>query len=600
MISKKNFFTISVMMAVVFFLFMFTGGAKLVLSHYDINEYTPNDNRVSDTGDAKQSISDGGVLYLGDGVNIRLRLNEWCVYNKRSLTDVTHGSSYEKSENELSMLVIDGASLKEEDIPFLIEAGEDGLSLVFASMPTNELISKHTELAALMGIRAIQSESTALIGLHLYEGFLLGGDCVYEASDEESISYQDFNTRVPWYILESGSKVYMDGYLNKAYEDADASYTPPIIWRYNTGKSYVYAINSDFMSELSALGIYTAVESTRDEVSAYPVINAQNLVLINFPTFAEENTDTIEDLYARKTMNFLRSLLWPAITQVSSANKLIPTYMLSSKLDYGTQAKLDESSVENLFELIRENHGEAAVSLKAYRNASEKEKIEADLEFFDATIDSYDFYSAYIGDCSLEEAMEIFSNEDLDISTVVTDYDKSKSLILAEDNTICLSPTSSSAYYSYKTDFTLRSVETALGYSLAKEDLSACVYPKSEDDHLQNFTDDFSGCIHTLYENFDGFDATAITECGNRVRNYLNMEWDISVSEDQKEVTFTSDYYGEEQYFILRCSNKSIKSISEGSYEKLEDGVYLITSKSSYFVVELEEASSSFFSNLGR
>ncbi len=589
MISKKNFFTISVMMVVVFFLFMVTGGAKQALSNYEENEYVPTSWTVSDTSEADFSLSTGGVLYLGDSQKVLNRLKEWCYYNQRGLEKLDHGVGYDGTEENLSMLVVDGASLTDEDEDVLLEASETGLTLVFATMPSCEYLQEHTNVAQLMGIRAIQKESTSLVGMHLYEGFLLGGEKVYELGDEDPLYYQDMNLRIPWYILESASKVYMSGYLNKVYKDADASYTPPIIWRYNTKNGYVYAVNNNFMEDLSALGIYTAVESTREEIAIYPVINAKSLVVTNYPTFTEENEEQISELYSRNTTNYLETLVWPTITAVSSYNKMKPGFFISAKLEYDSENGPSEKALHYFMELIRESHGEAGLSLDAYSDISAEEKLSIDLDFFKDTLEDYHFYSCYVGDSDLEEALTLLNTTGENISLVVSDYDKNQNLIWAQDNVIGVSETTSSQYYSFTKDFTLKSVETALGYSMASVDASSLVYPKTTESHLQNFTEDYSGTINSLYENFEDFEATSLTETGNRIRNYLNLDYDANVSMEKDRVTITTNTYGEEQFFILKIPDMEIRSISQGEYEELEDGVYLVTTTSSETVIKIKE-----------
>lgn len=597
MISKKNFFTISVMMITVFFLFMVTGGAKIVLSNYGTNEYYPSGLTVKDTSLTSDVSAQNGMLYLGDSKEVYDRLEEWCVYNKRSLFEIPHGFTYGESGVDLSMLVIDGATLLEEDIPYILSCEKEGITILFATVPSCDFLKAHTEIAELMGIRTIQNEATTLVGMRLYEGFLLGGEAVYEAGEDTPSYYEDLNLRVPWFILESASKVYMSGYLNKAYKDADASYTPPIIWRYNTKNTYVYVVNNDFMEELSALGIYTAVESSRDEISVYPIINSQNMVLYNFPTITNENSTEMMELYSRDTINFIETLVWPSMTAASSANKLIPSFMISSKLDYSNNLSPSEEVLSYLMELVRENHGEAGLSLKGYSDVDGSKKLETDLDAFRSELSEYNFYSCYIGDLSVEDALEdLAENKEEDVNLLISDYSAKENLIRAKDDVIAISPTTDSQYYSYKKDFTLKSVETALGYSLFGQEMDNLIYPKTEENHLQNFAEDYSGTLHTLYEDYEAFDATSVTEAGNRIRTYLNLQYESELSVEKDKLTIKTNIIGEEQYFIVKTAGKQIQSMSEGQFYELEDGVYLITTTAAETVIDIGEKTNSWWS----
>ncbi len=587
------------MMVVIFFLFMFTGAAKIVFSNYSVNEYYPSTLMVSDSDADPSQYRVGNVLYLGDGEDIQKYAEEWCRYNKRHFTRLEHGSTYEGDFADVSFLIVDGASLQEEDIDFLFQAGKSGCTVCFATIPSLELLHQNTDLAQFMGIHSIQRDETKLTGIHLYSGFLMGGEIVYKASDKRAEKYQDFNLRIPWFVLESASKVYMSGILNDAYEETDATYIPPIIWKYNTGDSSVYTINNDFMGTIAALGIYTALEGTKEEYYVYPIINSQNMVLVNYPTFAEENVEEIRELYSRDTLNFLESLVWPIASQVSFANHLTPSFMISSRLDYGEPCEFKNNYYDEFFEIIRECHGEAGLSAVAYQNASLEEKLSQDMDFLHS-FDDYHYYSAYIGDLDNEVAIEALEDTNENIRTCISDYSLEEDLISSKNDVVYLEPTVSSQYYSYRKDFNFKAIETALGYSMSLQDMSNCVYPNSKKDHLQNFSEDYAGCLDTIYKGFHKLKDTTVTECGNRVREYLNLEYTTNQSDNGDVITISTNSVGVDKYFVLRLPNKRIKRITGGEYEKLEDGMYLITFTSSSVDITIEENHSSFFDFLMR
>ena len=594
MISRRNFLTILIMMVVIFFLFMFTGAAKIVFSNYKTNEYEPSSMMVADYNPEFINYRQGDVLFLGEDEDVLTYASEWSRYYKRHFYEISAEEPFSGDYSDVSFLVVDGKSLTEEDLDLLWDANRAGCMICFATIPSNDFLREHTDLAQMLGIRSIQRDATTLTGIHLYSGFLLGGEVVYKASDERAMEYQDLQLRVPWFVLESASKVYMSGVLNDAYEEADVTYIPPIVWRYNTGSGYVFAVNSDLMKNLSAIGIYTAMEGSTEEVYAYPIVNSQNLVFVNYPTFAEENSEEIEKLYSRKPMNYLQTLVWPMAAQVSSKNHLTPTFMLSSRLNYNDGAELKNSYYDEFFEIIRECHGEAGLDFVPYKNATSEEKVNADMEFFHS-FEDYHYYSAYIGDTDDETAVSLSDSTGEEITTLIRDYNPSDGLITAKDNRIYLAPTTSSQYYSYRKDLTLKSIETALGYSMALQDMSICLYPNTVKEHLQNFAEYYAGCISTLYESFTKFDDTTVTQCGNRIREYLNLDYTTIVSANEKKMTINTNTYGIEKSFIIRLHDKRIKKMSEGDYTKLEDGVYLVTFDSMSVDITLEEKKNSIF-----
>ena len=588
MISRRNFLTIFIMMVVIFFLFMFTGAAKIVFSKYKINEYYPSFVPVEDTDAGTTKLREGDVLYLGEDEEILTYASEWSRYYRRNFQVISTEDPFEGDYADVTFLIVDGASITEEEIDLVMDANENGCMVCFATVPSTDFLREHTDLAQLMGIRTIQRDTTKLIGIHLYSGFLLGGEVVYLPSDERAKKYQDMNLDVPWFVLESASKVYMSGVLNQAYEETDSTYIPPILWRYNTGTGYVFAVNSDYMKSLSALGIYTAMEASVKDMYVYPVVNAQNIVFTNYPSFAEENTEEIQELYSRKPMNFLQSLVLPMLTKVTSSNHLTPSFMISSRLDYGYTGELKSDYYDTFFESIRECHGEVGWDFIPYKNATTEEKLKADMDYF-RQFEEYHYYSAYIGDMDRDEAREMASTFNDDIATLICDYSEEEGLISAKENYIYLSPTTTSQYYTYGKDFTMRSVETALGYSMAMQDMSGCLYPQNKKDHMQVFAEYFAGCIDTLYKNFSKFQPTSITQCSDRVREFLVLDYEIKLSDNQKKMTIETNSYGMKQSFILRLQNQRIKKVSEGDFVKLEDDVYLVTFDSSSTEITLEE-----------
>ena len=588
MISRRNFITIFIMMVVIFFLFMFTGAAKIVFSKYRTNEYIPTFVPVEDSDAEIEKLREGDVLYLGEDEEILTYVSEWCRYYRRNLCQISADEPFEGELSDVSFLIVDGASVTEDEIELITDANKKGCMVCFATVPSTDFLREHTDLAQLMGIRTIQRDTTKLVGIHLYSGFLLGGEVVYLPSDERAMKYQDMNLDVPWFVLESASKVYMSGVLNQAYEETDSTYVPPILWRYNTGTGYVFAVNSDYMKSLSALGIYTAMEGSVQDTYVYPVINSQNIVFVNYPSFAEENAEEIQELYSRKPMNFLQSLVLPIVAKVTSSNHLTPSFMISSKLDYGSSGEMKSDYYDTFFESIRECHGEVGLDFVPYKNATLEEKIKVDMDYF-RNFEEYHYYSAYIGNMDRKEAKDAALNVNEEIATLICDYSDEDGLISSKDNYIYLSPTTSSQYYTYGKDFTMRSVETALGYSMSLQDMSGCLYPKSKKDHMQVFAEYFAGCIDTLYKNFDKFQATSITECSNRVREFLVLDYEIKMSDDQKKMVIETNSYGMKQSFILRLKNQRIKKISEGTFTKLEDDVYLVSFDTSSTEITLEE-----------
>lgn len=49
--------------------------------------------------------------------------------------------------------------------------------------------------------------------MHLFSGFFLGGEQIYEAQNKEDEKRQDLDHNIPWYVTGAGTKTYLVGTL---------------------------------------------------------------------------------------------------------------------------------------------------------------------------------------------------------------------------------------------------------------------------------------------------------------------------------------------------------------------------------------------------
>jgi len=81
MISRRNYLSITIMMGIIFFLFLFSGAAKTALSHYEINEYALEKTDILDADTEAMTATDAGcVLYLGESKKMERVARQWCNY----------------------------------------------------------------------------------------------------------------------------------------------------------------------------------------------------------------------------------------------------------------------------------------------------------------------------------------------------------------------------------------------------------------------------------------------------------------------------------------------------------------------------------------
>ena len=265
MISRRNFFTMTILMSVIFFLCMFLNNMKDFSNDYKenafatgtaedypskVNIYVPDGQRKEQkttdetagetAGEAPISVSRNRVACIGEEGGMPAKVvREWASYTKRdfagyqTLASCDHG---ETGKELLEMLVIDSAYVdweNETETDFLLGCIKGGTHLVFATLPDVSVIRDCRQVRELLGIREVVQEETAVSGIHLYEGFLLGGEMVYQAEEKEERKWQDMELTFPWYQLTSGTKVYMKGISKE--EEADPEEDPVVIWRKSFG-----------------------------------------------------------------------------------------------------------------------------------------------------------------------------------------------------------------------------------------------------------------------------------------------------------------------------------------------------------------------------
>ena len=585
------------MMIVVTFLFMFSGAAKMALSNYEINEYAKVMHRevkpfsVKETNDRVASLVDAKhdfVLYVGANSEEKSMVKEWCRYNQMDMVvrvpgvgipAGSKGSIAELVGGVPQFVIIDGAAFTAKDVGILELCMDAGIPVIFCTLPSPGFLAANNDVANMLGITKVQSNNVAIQGMHLYGGFLMGGEYVYEPDDEAEMKENDLPASVPWLVLASGAKVYMDGILvESTYKDVDVAYKPPVIWRYNTGSNYVFGVNANFMKDPTALGILTAMRCESQTVSVYPIVNAENFVLTNYPTFANENESAMRELYSRDTSAVLRDLMWPGVVSIREKSAVVPSLMMSAKLDYQAGEEPDTENVDYFMELLREQRGEAGLDLISVDSTDPVRKLDYDLDFFKKEIPDYEYQMAYIGDIDTLEARKILDDAGQGhIATLLRDYGPDQEIIIGyEEGYAVISTINQGTSHTYRDDLLMRSVQTALGYSVITEDMGRVIYPQAEEDHWQNMFKDMAGNTTEYWKPFSEFDQTTISEAGDRARMFLDLKYNVSVNKETVAIEANLVDWDDEAYFIFKAPKHKVTYVSGGSFRELEDGLYLI------------------------
>lgn len=606
MVSRRNFAAITMIMAIVLFLFQGLNLAKEQLNHYEKNAYAAEKKELADSsgafgtenasGKINTEGSRGTIVYIGKDMDssVGAVVSEWCRYMKYEAVSYTSMSKYEKVMEKKGavqpeMIVVNSESIDWttlKDVTDLQESVDDGIHVVFANLPEVSVIQKNQKLRELIGIAEVREPSTTVKGLDLYENLMLGGENIYQAETKTEEKMQNLELTFPWFKLGDGTKAYMKGFPED--ETLETQDYPVVIWKKSFGTSSVFAVNGDYMEDEVGLGLLTGMMYETRDYLIYPVVNAQNLVVQNFPSLAEENTNQMQEIYGNGTKGVNRDIVWPSIASIYGKNNFGLTCMIAPKLDYDNPAESDGDLLNYYAKLINEEKGEMGLSGFSESETSLKEKLSEDQEFMKKNLSDFQFSSFYSGNLSEKEIQTALQQPVLqNVRTVVTDQDMDGDLIgyLDTETTKQKIVTEDTDKFTYRSWMMMKSIESALGYTSIELDLAKVIYPQTEDDRWEKIVKEFASNAGTYWQPFSGFDGTTVSDCDSRIRTFLNSRY----ADEREDDTITLKTTGTEEtaYYIIRTHNESVQKVIGGTAEKLEDSAWLIRAEESEVTIIL-------------
>lgn len=618
MVSRRNFLTITIMILILFFMFQFTGVMKNQLNEYGVNEYDQstytqlNAESVFSNEVPANALAD--VFYIGIASgDVAKVVSSWCEYSKRSLQMYATLSACDNvPENQL--IILDGRTMvrTDTDITILQEWIDKGVNIIFARMPDISVIQRSDQLQQMLGIDRILSTDVTLNGMHLFSGFFLGGERIYEAQTKEDEKRQDLDHDIPWYVTGAGTKTYLVGTLTDEMFDATVpqslldQYTnmeelsaknillPAVIWRYGTINSKVFCVNDDFLMDELNLGILSAITAQITNYDIYPVVNAQNLVAADMPAFSSENEEKMQELYAQSASAVYREIIWTSLVALQETTDAKLTCMVTPQFDYDDAQEPDGSAVTYYLKQLKEQNGELGWSATNQSNLSVADKLAIDKPFWKNYGADYKITSAYLRDGSQKSAAAL-ALKDEDVRTlVVADEDTTSPIIsYATDNITQQKVTSAGITHTFSDDLKLRSMETALGYSNITLDLLSVTYPKTKQDSWEKMLRKLSPNLTTFWKPFEAFTHTTLSESDQRIRRFLAIDYEQERQGDNIAVMVKN--FDQQAWFVLRLNGETVKSVKGGSSTKIEDGAYLICAEKDKITIKVGRKSGMYY-----
>ncbi len=604
MLTKRNYFIMAIIMGITLLLFQFSQWIRDNGNDYTINTYSeikiPANNafvqNIAEVGDNIKFEEWDYILFLGKtNTNIGSIVKQWTEYSKRDLLLCSSISSFniERYGNPGFVLVDSQFVDFKKDIKTLKEFTENGVSIVFLNLPGPDVIENDKELAALMGISYVKEKTVKVEGVKLFGGFLLGGETIYKPEKKKQEKRQDLTLEMPWYITQGGTKTYIVGIMDEYYDDYEFKNElfPAVVWRNSIGKAQVFCVNGDFMSDTAGLGILSSMIYELSPYQLYPVVNAQNTLVIAYPLMAEENSEEFERVYSRTPLAFQMDVIWPTLVKFAENDKLKYTCFMAPKLNYSDQAQPGYDKYETFLKLFSERNTEIGLCLEHSSDIDLLEKLALDKDYYDLIEKRYPSTSAFMDKDDAGYLSEIVNDPYIkNVRTIACDADIEIPILsyITEDITL-QSLTSDTKNFTYSKDLMLKSIETALGYDNAKLDLGTVTWPDYDSDHWEIVYNDMSSSLKTYWMPFRIFDHTTLTESDARVRTFLNIDSE-SKREGDRITLNVKGTNGEKCWFILRTHGEKIDKISGATYSKIEQDAYLIEVTSEEVTIDVKKS----------
>lgn len=602
MVSRRKFFSIAIMMFVLLFLFQFSMVLRDRQNTYDVNSnLAPKQNdgknvwKNEELDPASVGTTDRRyVLFVGDSSSdMAEAVSRWCTYAKWDISKCSSMEKFKENDKNLpGMLILESEKYALDDnLKKIEELEQKGVIIVFGCLENAENIEKNQELQDFMGICKVVSAKTEITGVKLFEGLLLGGEVVYETpEDKDERDRQDLQLNVPWYQVGSGTKTYMVGLLDqsKQKETVENEELPTLIWRNGIRNGSIFCVVGDYMKDSTALGLLDGMVAEASSYYIYPVVNAQNLSMINFPVFADENNEQMMELYSQSITGMARDIMWPSLISIVEKGGLKMTCFMQPQTNY--EDGIEPTSKDLVFYLkqMKEQNAEAGLSLQ-YKNAeSLRDKLNQDAEFFRKADSSYKYRAAYTEEKDLDTVKALMNTELMkNVSTLVCEYTEDEPVIsYCTDSVTLQSVTSDGMNYTYSDDIRMRSIQSSLGYTNVMLNMQKIFWPERKKDRWQIMQKRFSSNLLTYWKNFTGFDSTTLSESNTRTRTFLNLDFSETRTDD--EITLKTSESG--SWFILRTYGEEIEEIEGGTQKKLEDNVYLIQAQDTTVKIQVKTA----------
>lgn len=581
MIKKAHYTQLSLLILLLFALFQIT---SISISFDEITNklggHKSGNNIERITTDASESI----LLITGEQTKSSKQIERGLLYLRKG---------YRVNEN---LLNLSAAELKKVEVIILASPTmsgvydidlirnyiNQGIDIIMAVLPPREELSE--EWQALLGIKSIGGVKEQK-GITVLSGFLLGG----------KHDYKDYLLDIRDIRVASTCKTYIAGMGDEDNQNvpnndmAEDGTVTDILWRNVYKGSQIFTVNGAFFNNNDGFGILTAVFSELYPDFIYPVINAKALLVNNAPYLSNENDTVMLDRYARNSKQFFEDIAMPQIIALCMSFDSIPTFYAVSSMDQSIENKgnynISELSIANS-ELNRIG-GQLGISLYDRNGMDQEKKVINMLKLCKAEQENYNFNSIYLKNfdqTKLNSLIDKLSGE-ISVKSLITSWKEGSTFSFYKDDIIQVPTITEGFYYSDNDLFAMDTAAVAYGVEIHGIDMEEILYPKSDKDDWAVAYRIFASYMDTYWTEYQFLDSINMTGVYNRVVSYLTITPNITMEEDHIGVAIEG--FLKQAYFILR-TDKGIKDVTNGTFTKIEEGVYLISAEKEIIDIIME------------
>ncbi len=608
----RIYISIVLLFAVIFVMFMFVSISSDKLTESTVNEQAEEsitvhmDNILLDSafdetssqpvrsisGDTTVSVQNNAraaIIVSGPEDSTADVLTEWCVYNKyryrtfTGLPDADELSGYDTA-------LFGDLHITTDDLNTLKQYAESGIPMIFLQLPSYETLNSSSALADFFGIKQCVSPSFKLDGVKIFGDFFLCKERIYVDGDEYG-QLDDMAIMIPYYTLREGYDVYVTAVLSQQDGIANED-LPSLLWRTYTGSSMIFVVNSDIFSGQKVLGVITAFMSQAYGSYLYPVVNSQSAIVLDYPFFSNENSETLMEWYSRSTQGFCREILWPNIVKILKNYGMPYNFFAAPQLNYTDENAPIGEDVVMYWKEIEKLSGSTGLSLNQNSSASLTDVLSKAGAFFRQVLPAYNFTAIYCGaftDAELRSQLDGAGQDDIlgHVTLALSNFaDNNRLFRFINDDVLSVMMTMDGYRHESEDDIQMIALETALGICTQQVDISRALFPVGSRDYWSKLSNLWSKG-KTYFNDYSKFEDSTIYELEKRVRSFLALNFVSHQTENMINVSI--DNFNGEAWFVLRVHNAQVKQMTNGKAERLSDTAYLIKAEAANVTIELQE-----------